>query len=134
MKTNATITIDPNIWNLAKSKLPCSRSEFIEKQLKMALNVDDPESELLKKIETKQNELNVLKDKLCSIRRLKKAQSKDQKLLNKAFTSLTRLHDKLGMIGLNQIENIASFNKVSKENLEKLCKSNGFNIVNYCES
>ena len=133
-KVNATITVDKNVWNLAKSKLSCSRSEFIEKQLKMALDIDDPESELLEKIKSRQNEINVLKDKLCNLRRIKKLESKDHKFLNKALTSLKRLHDKLGMIGLNQIDNIARFNKVSANELETLCKNNGFNIVNYCET
>ena len=34
-KKSVTITVDENIWELAKDKLPVSRSEFFENQLKM---------------------------------------------------------------------------------------------------
>lgn len=42
-KISRCITIDPNIWELAKDKLPTSRSQFIENQLKLFLDIEDPE-------------------------------------------------------------------------------------------
>ncbi len=100
----------------------------------MALDVDDPEVKLLKKIENKQNELNVLKNKLCSLREMKKLKSKDQKILNNAMKSLQRLHENQSQIGLNQIENIATYNKVSSTDLEDLCRENEMNILKWYES
>ena len=70
-KKSVTITVDENIWELAKDKLPCSRSEFFENQLRLFLNVEDPEAKIVEKITKKENEINVLKDRssgtvLCS--------------------------------------------------------------------
>ena len=106
-KKSVTITVDENIWELAKDKLPCSRSEFFENQLRLYLDIEDPEAKIVEKISKKENEINVLKDKLCTIRREKQLRLEASNVFENAMVTINRLHDRLGCVGRNQIRNVA---------------------------
>ena len=45
MKKSVTLTIDSMIWEQAKEKLPQSRSEFVEEQLRKAIGLSDDKKE-----------------------------------------------------------------------------------------
>lgn len=132
-KKSVTLTVDENIWELAKDKLPCSRSEFFENQLRLFLNVEDPESKIVEKITKKENEINVLKDKLCHIRRGKQLRLESANVFDKAMISINRIHDRFGCVGQNQIRNIARVNDVPANELEKHIVSEGLTVVNFLE-
>ena len=132
-KIRVNLTVDPNLWQLAKDKLPCSRSEFFENQLKLFLGIEDSESEILKDIKTRDNEINALKDKLCHIRKEKQLKLESNKSMEKAMVILNRMHERLGMIGENQIRNIAHVHKVDFDDLRKECDDNCMNIVEFAE-
>lgn len=128
-KKTVGITIDPHLWELAKNKLDISRSQFVENQIKILLDIDDEETTLLKEIEGFQNEINVRKDKICQIRDYKKAENINNKSIEKAMKSLHRLYDNQTKIGINQIEHIAAYNNVESSHLERLCSNEGMVIV-----
>lgn len=132
-KKSVTLTVDENIWELAKDKLPVSRSEFFENQLRLFLNVDDPEAKIVEKITKKENEINVLKDKLCHIRREKQLKLESDNVFDEAMITLNRLHDNLGCIGRNQIRNVARRCDVPTNELEKHCVQFGLTVVNFME-
>ena len=132
-KIRVNLTVDPNLWQLAKDKLPCSRSEFFENQLKLFLGIEDNESEILKDIQLRENEINALKDKLCHIRKEKQLELESNRSMEKAMVSLNRIHEKLGHIGENQIRNMAHVHKVDFDDLKKKCEENCMNIVNFAE-
>lgn len=132
-KKSVTITVDENIWELAKDKLPVSRSEFFENQLRLFLNVEDPEAKIVEKIAKKENEINVLKDKLCHIRRGKQLKLEKDNVFDEAMVLINRLHSSLGSIGRNQIRNIARKCDVPGNELEKHCVDSGLNVVNFME-
>ena len=46
---------------------------------------------------------------------------------------LNRMHERLGMIGENQIRNIAHVHKVDFDDLRKECDDNCMNIVEFAE-
>ena len=84
-KKSVTLTIDETLWELAKDKLPISRSEFLETQLQHYLNVDDPEQKLIEKISSTKSELNALEEKLCNLRKQKKLELKNSSLFDDAM-------------------------------------------------
>ena len=132
-KKTVTITIDENIWELAKDKLPCSRSEFFENQVKLYLDIDDPEAKIVEKISKKENEINVLKDKLCTIRKEKQLRLEASNVFDEAMVTINRLHDSHGCIGRNQIRNVARRCDVPANELEKHILSEGLTVVNFME-
>lgn len=132
-KKSVTITVDENIWELAKDKLPCSRSEFFENQLRLYLDIEDPEAKIVEKISKKENEINVLKDKLCTIRREKQLRLEASNVFENAMVTINRLHDRLGCVGRNQIRNIAKRCDVPSNELEKHVVNQGFTVVNFME-
>ena len=132
-KKSVTITVDENIWELAKDKLPCSRSEFFENQLRLYLDIEDPEAKIVEKISKKENEINVLKDKLCTIRREKQLRLEASNVFENAMVTINRLHDRLGCVGRNQIRNIAKRCDVPSNELEKHVVDQGLTVVNFME-
>lgn len=132
-KKSVTITVDENIWELAKDKLPCSRSEFFENQLRLYLDIEDPEAKIVEKISKKENEINVLKDKLCTIRREKQLRLEASNVFDNAMVTINRLHDRLGCVGRNQIRNIAKRCDVPSNELEKHVADQGLTVVNFME-
>ena len=132
-KKTVTITIDENIWELAKDKLPCSRSEFFENQVRLYLDIDDPEAKIVEKISKKENEINVLKDKLCTIRKEKQLRLEAANVFDEAMVTINRLHDHLGCIGRNQIRTVARRCDVPANELEKHVVSEGLTVVNFME-
>ena len=132
-KKSVTITVDENIWELAKDKLPCSRSEFFENQLRLYLDIEDPEAKIVEKISKKENEINVLKDKLCTIRREKQLRLEASNVFENAMVTINRLHDRLGCVGRNQIRNIAKRCDVPSNELEKHVADQGLTVVNFME-
>ena len=132
-KKTVTITVDENIWELAKDKLPCSRSEFFENQLKLYLDIDDPETKIVEKISKKESEINVLKDKLCNIRREKQLRLESANVFDDAMVTLNRLHDRLGCVGRNQIRSVAKRCDVPANELETHAVECGLIVVNFME-
>lgn len=132
-KCNATITIDKNVWALAKDKLPTSRSAFIEHQIKLFLNIEDPEQKVLDKICSKKQELHALEDKLYSIQEAKKLKKENGIDFSNCMIPVNRLVSNQGNIGRNQLRNIAHQNDVSSEDLEQHCIENDIEIVNFAE-
>ena len=132
-KKSVTITVDENIWELAKDQLPCSRSEFFENQLKLYLDIDDPEAKIVEKISKKENEINALKDKLCNIRREKQLRLKQTNVFDDAMVTINRLHENLGCVGRNQIRNVARRCDVPALELEKHIVESGLTVVNFME-
>lgn len=134
-KHTVSFTCDKNIWDLAGNKLHTSRSEFLETQLKMAIGLKDEETEIVKKINKKQSEINVLKDRLCTIRENKKQEklivNNGVESLDLAFKVAERTHERLKHIGMNRIELIAKQFEVEKDDLRDLCVERGFEIVQF---
>ena len=132
-KKSVTITVDENIWEFARDKLPCSRSEFFENQLRLYLDIEDPEAKIVEKISKKENEINVLKDKLCTIRREKQLRLEASNVFDNAMVTINRLHDRLGCVGRNQIRNVAKRCDVPSNELEKHIVEQCLTVVNFME-
>ena len=134
VKKSVSITIDCDVWEEAGSKLD-SRSEFCENQLRLFLELNNDEEDiLLEQIQNKREEICVLEDKLCAFRKERLNKVKQKPIFDDAMVSINRINDRLGKIGKNQIKNIARANKVPFDLLLENCRVDGsLNIVNFAE-
>lgn len=129
-KKKVTITIDPIIWEVAKEKLPCGRSEFIEDQLRKGIGfADDKETKLRKEIGKRQEEINVLESQLCKIREEKLKKTETRKDLTQITSTLERIKEKSGVIGKNQIRNLSKHQDIEYGVLVDLCNNIDLKIV-----
>lgn len=134
MKKTVTLTIDAVVWEQAKEKLPCGRSEYIEEQLRKGIGLsDDKEVELRKKIAKHQDEINVLESQLCKIREERLKKEKAINVYDNALNAIHRIHERLGCVGKNQIKNISKQQQVPFEGLIDCVINEGLNLVNYAE-
>lgn len=134
MKKTVTLTIDAVVWEQAKEKLPCGRSEYIEEQLRKGVGLsDDKEVELRKKITKHQDEINALESQLCKIREERLKKEKAINVYDNALNTIHRIHERLGCVGKNQIKNISKQQQVPFEGLIDCVINEGLNLVNYAE-
>jgi len=133
IRNNHCITVDDNKWEALSHVITGSRSAWIERQIDIALNVEDEETKLLQKIERLDNQMNIAKDKLCQIRQEKKERMEAANVFDECMVMVNRLQEKYGGVGRNQIRNIARNNDVPAEELEEHCISLGLEVVNFKE-
>ena len=132
-KKKVSISIDANLWDEAGEKIP-NRSAFIEEQLELYLANDlSEEKEVLDLIDEKNTELSILEGKLCKLREARLSKVKSINIFEAPMVSINRIHDKLGMIGRNQIKRFAKGNEVPYDALLEHVLEEGLNVVNYCE-
>ena len=122
-KKRVCLYVDEDLWDLADHKLEISKSEFVTQQLEYVLRVKDDESICLDKINDLKNELNVWENKLCAIRKQKEAENISNELFDNAMKTITRIHEKVGFVGQNQIKNIAHQNELKASDLENHIKN-----------
>ena len=127
-----TLSIDRVLVEMAKQCLDVSISQFLEDQLRAYFRMDD-EQTLLDEIQTRENEINAYKERLCHIRKRKEIEAESNRPLEKAMASLNRMHERLGVIGENQISYIAGSNKLEFYRLKDECEKKGMNIVPFSE-
>lgn len=133
VKRSVSITVESEIWDAAGEKL-VSRSEFCENQLRLFLELNnDEEDEILQMIQDKRDEINVLEDKLCARRKARLTKAQDSFIFDDAMISITRINERLGCIGKNQIKNIARKNSIPFDLLLEHCRVSDLNIVNFAE-
>lgn len=107
VKIKKEIEIEEQLLLRAIDELPMSVDEFIEFSIRTYLQQDSKTSVLLKKAVTLQNELNRITDKLY------KEQTRNRNIDNtesymKAMETVYRIHNELGYIGKNQLQDIAN--------------------------
>lgn len=133
MKKQHCISVDDVLWEMAGENLPMSRSEFIEQQLTLYLQIDDPEAKIVEQITQKEQELNALKQKLCDLRKNKELKMSNKNLFDDAEQEVQLLYERQGeKIGKNQIRKIAKrFNVPVLEFENKILQKEEYNIYNY---
>lgn len=128
MKKQRCINISDDVWNRLTNDVETSNSQVIEQLLRIYLDETDEEAELMKLAEQQQNALNITLSKLCEIRERKKHKKEEGKLFDKPMEAITRIYEKLGYVGKNQIKNISKQNDVSAIEFEEYIKSKGIPV------
>ena len=129
MKVKKTVTLDKALVEVAKTKLGMPLSTFLNICLEEQLSSSDDIEEVKKEISDCESHLTFLRSKLCRLEKNKALDIDSQRDLVLAFQTLERIHDEHGVIGENQIDNIAMFRNVDKHKLLQKCKEEDFNIV-----
>ena len=127
-----SVSLDPEVWELATQRIDGSLSGFIQKQLEVACRVTDEITVLEKEIHEKENELIALRTKLCSLKDdgIKKESSNDLEVAMKTMHNIMTSH---GYVGKNQIRNIADLHNLSAITLLGECKAQGIVIREFFE-
>lgn len=129
MKIRRNISIDKEVWELAKTKISEPLSCYIQKQLEIACKLDNNKVEIEKELYEKEQEVIALRSQLCKIQKEEKLKQESKSNLEDCMPTILRMHGVHDVIGENQITNIAHAQEVDPKELIKFCKFKGLNVV-----
>lgn len=132
-KKRYNISIDPDVWELAKHKISEPLSCFIQKQLEIACRLDNEKAAIEKELHEKEREVIALRSQLCKIEKEEHLKRESADGYDDCMSAILRIHDKAGRVGVNQIENIAKAHEVDASGLVSYCKSYDLNVVELFE-
>lgn len=127
------ISVDPEVWNMAKHKISEPLSCFIQKQLEIACRLDNKKGEIEKELYEKEQEVIALRSQLCKLQKKDKLKSDKFECFDECMVPIQRIYDKIDKIGENQIQNIANQHGVDFRELVEYCKSKNLNVVEVFE-
>lgn len=129
VKIRRNISIDKDVWELAKTKISEPLSCYIQKQLEIACRLDNKKAEIEKELYEKEQEVTALRSQLCKIQKEEKLKQEAKSNLEDCMPTLLRIHSVHEVIGENQIANVAHAQDVDPNDLIKFCKIKGLNVV-----
>ena len=132
-KIRRNISIDKDVWELAKSKISEPLSCYIQKQLEIACRLDNKKAAIEKELYEKEQEVIALRSQLCKLEKEEKLKREADSDLEVCMPTILRIHSKYDVIGENQIGNVARANSVEPDDLIKFCKFKGLNVVELFE-
>lgn len=130
-KTKASIRIDKDLWELARIVLPCSRSAFMENQLKRYIDSIDEIGELEKEINQLKEELQAKEEKLEHLKEIRKRNDNNKEVMNEAMNIVWDIIQEHDAISQNQIAFISRGHNITEERLINEIKKHNFKIVKY---
>lgn len=128
-KIRRNISIDENVWELAKVKISEPLSCFIQKQLEIACNLADDKLEIEKALYEKEQEVTALRGQLWKLEQEEKLRKESNYNLEKCMPTLLRIHSVNDVIGENQICKVATAHEINCDDLIKYCELKGLNVV-----
>ena len=132
-KKTVTITVDSDLWELSSIILPCSRSSFIEKQLRNYINSTNEIEELKEQIKKEKEATKVKEEKLNELIRAKELNTNNEKIISKAMETVHNIVRGHKFISKQQIVKIANINLIEEDVLEDIIKKEGIKISFYTE-
>lgn len=132
-RRTVTITIDSDLWELSSIMLPCSRSSFIERQLRNYINSANEIEELKEQIRKEKEATKVKEEKLNELIRVRELNNKNEELISKAMETVHNIVREHKAISKQQIINIANINLIEVDVLEDIIKKEGIKITFYTE-
>ena len=130
-RKTVTITVDSDLWELASIMLPCSRSSFIERQLRTYISSVNEIEELEEQIRKEKEATQVKEDKLRELKRIRELNNKNEELISRAMETVHNIVLKHKSISRKQIVNIANINLIEVEILEERIKKEGIKISSF---
>lgn len=128
-KVRVNITLDEELVELSRTKLGVPLSYFLNSTLKEALNATDEIKDLRKEINQYENSLIALRAKLCKLEREEHDRLESREGYSDAMNTLRRIHDKHGVVGENQIKNVAGLRELDYDELLDCCNSEHLTVV-----
>lgn len=130
-KINVTITINKDIWELAKVLLPCSRSNFIEQSIINYINSNDELETLRDEIREEEQRIAIKKQKLKELEKVKELNTQNKEIINKALETVFKIVVNNKEISQTQIKDISRINKINESVLIEEIKKQGWKITKY---
>ncbi len=131
-KIQVSFMVDSEVWKEAKNKLGTTRSEFLEEQLRLAIDLsEDEENSLRKEIAELQNEINARESRLCKIRAERLEHERSVNVFDGVMGTVNRIVDKAGFIGKDQLKNISKQQEVPYKSLLDHVYDLGYDVRNY---
>lgn len=130
-KKNVHVTLDCDLVEAARTKLGMPLSTFLNIALAEELNATNEIEEVKEEIKATESHLTFLQSRLCRLEKDKAMEIDRNKSIELAFETLTRIHKAHGLVGENQIRNVAgNYNgQVSFADLVQKCRESDYNIV-----
>ena len=130
-KITVAITIDKDIWELAKVLLPCNRSTFIERSIVQYINSIDDIEQLEKEIKQERQSLAIKEHKLQELKNIREKNTKNKEKINKAMETVFKIVLNNDEISETQIRDIANINFIDETILKEKVMKQGFRITKY---
>lgn len=130
-KITVAFTVDKDIWEVAKYKLPCSRSRYLEGCLIKAVYSDNEIDILEKEIASAEAELIAKKEKLNKLIEFTEANSSNEQAINKAMITVHNIVNAHDSISEAQIIYISKSNFLNPEVLTEIIKKEGIKITEF---
>lgn len=130
-KKKVHVTLDCDLIESAKTKLGMPLSTFLNIALAEELNASNEIEEVKKEIKDTESHLTFLQSRLCRLEKDKAMEIDRNKSIELAFETLTRIHNQHGVVGENQIKNVAGNyqGQVSFADLVQKCRESDYKIV-----
>ncbi len=131
-KIQVSFMVDSEVWKEAKNKLGTTRSEFLEEQLRLAIDLsEDEENSLRNEIIDLQNEINVKESRLCKLRAERLENERKECMFDEVMVTVDRIIDRNGFIGRDQLRNISKQRDVAYNSLLNHVLDLGYDVQNY---
>ena len=123
-------------YNLAQVRIGRGNmSAFVREAIDTYIKGGDTPEQIIKEIEQKKQEIQVLQAKLDKIEEegqiVQNWKEERQNGYNKACHAITRMSNRLGYIGRNQLEVYSNTWHCRLEDLEQYCKQQEITVTNY---
>ena len=129
-KKNVTTTVDEDLWRICKSILPCSRAEFIERQLSRYVHTHDNDIEEIEaQIDNHKDMIRVLEERLAHIKAQKNELIDLDDQFDKAVAVAEKMADIRGFVTKLQLVDLADNYLVSPQGLEDKIQELGITIT-----
>ena len=130
-RISVTFKVDKDIWEVAKYRLPCSRSKYLEDCLRRAIYSDNEIEKLEKEISKEKAELIAKEEKLQKLKEFRANNSSNEKAIKKAMITVYNIVGSHDSISKAQIIHIAKSNFLEPDILADVIKKEGIKITEY---
>lgn len=130
-KITVTFTVDKDIWEVSKYRLPCSRSKYLEDCLRRAIYSDNEIEKLEKEIASERSELIAKEEKLQKLKEFRANNSSNEKAIKKAMVTVYNIVGSHDSISKAQIIHIAKSNFLEPDVLTDVIKKADIRITEY---
>ena len=130
-KITVTFTVDKDIWEVSKYRLPCSRSKYLEGCLIKAIYSDNEIDILEKQIAEDKKELIAKEEKLKKLKEFTEANSSNEQAIKKAMITVHNIVSNRDSISKAQIIHISKSNFLNPDVLTEIIKKEGISITEF---
>ena len=130
-RITVAFTVDKDIWQVAKYKLPCSRSKYLEDCLRRAIYSENEIETLEKEIAKEKADIVAKEEKLQKLKEFRTANSSNEESIRKAMITVYNIVNAHDSVSEAQIIHIAEGNFLNPDVLTDVIKKEGIRITKF---